>query len=128
MRKRIKINGQAWTYDILDPETYVSNHGEGSVAITDIERLRIDFRGPEATLNTIIHELVHAFKSYLCLDNVNDIKDTDYEEIYATFFAKNGLTLLAVAIKIYVNISQDTNDSFIQAIKNIQKVEKLCKL
>jgi hypothetical protein len=102
MQLRRKINGDRWKIKIVNSEEMSSHREDGehlaalcipSEKIILIEENNID-------LQTITHELVHAHFSYLYLDDTNNIKLDDFEEIMCTFFASKGDEIIAKGKKL----------------------------
>lgn len=104
--KKIKIWGESWSYEKLSPAKYDQVYGNDSQAITDIINKTIHFRSTSIDMATIIHELLHAYKSYLCLDSTNEISGDDWEEIYAELFAKYGTKILDNAKVLHKSLNR----------------------
>lgn len=98
--RRIKINEDYWNYRVLSTEKYTELYGPDSAAITDMETKTIDIAENGLNLDTIIHEIFHAYKNYLCIDSAEMTNDA-IEEIYASFFAKNSFKILEKASIMY---------------------------
>lgn len=97
MRKiEFAILGKPWTIRLLKKKKYKNKYGSDSVAITYVNKRRIDL-GPEGRdLETIIHELVHSYLAELCTHSAELDADA-LEEIFAELMAKRGRELLTLA-------------------------------
>ena len=105
---KIEILGKPWLLRVLKKKKYKNKHGADSVAITHINKRRIDL-GPDGTdLETIIHELVHAYLTEMCTKS-SDLEDDQLEEIFAELMAKRGREMLDLADSIYKAVSQSTS-------------------
>ncbi len=97
----LSINGEKWKCHILTNDEYKFKHGENtSKAVCDDDENEIDFTEGSADLKTAIHELTHAYQSYLCLEDTNTIGLDDFFEIQATFNQKYLLNILESALII----------------------------
>lgn len=61
---------------------------------------RIVIHEKGCSLDTIKHELVHAYTSEMCISSCDDITQDDYEEFFAELFAKYGEDMLLCSKKI----------------------------
>jgi hypothetical protein len=99
-----KVLNKKWKIRILEKKKYTKRYGEDSVAITLAYR-RLIYLHPEGLdLETIVHELVHAFMSELCIKSTNEITPDDLEEIFAELMAKRGKELLQLADELFFKI------------------------
>ncbi len=91
MQVRTKINGEKWLIKILTLKEMAKvaddKHTSGLCAAYDKV---IYIREDSVDYNTVAHELVHGYFSYLCLSSTNDISLGDAEEIFAEFHAAKG--------------------------------------
>lgn len=111
-RKSIKIAfsilGKRWTLRILTKRGFKRRY-KNALAVTLGHKRRIDL-GPSGTdLETIIHELVHAYSCELCLSSTNCVAIEDFEEIFAEFVAKRGQELLDKATSLHTPVQNVTN-------------------
>lgn len=107
----IIINGDKWIWNVLNIEDYETKHSnEGpSTAICDETHKEIDFREDNFNMDVILHEVTHAYQSYLCLENTNKVDPDDYCEIHATFMEKYGLKVVASSLHIYSKYLEKKN-------------------
>ena len=85
----LQIQEDTWTLRLWRGRAYERLHGEDSGAITDVIDKTIDFNNDETTLETVGHELFHAYFKYLHLDSVVEPKISDVEEIVASWIGSN---------------------------------------
>lgn len=97
---KFKIMGKTWTMRLLKRKSYVKKNGTGSVGITHLHKRRIDLRPKGMDLETIVHELVHAYLSEMCTGS-SDLDASQLEEIFSELMAKRGRELLDLADKLY---------------------------
>lgn len=99
------IVGHPWKIFLHRPKKYRELHGGDSVAITDTDKREIHFRTDELTLETIRHELVHA---YVVLFNFVelDLDDDQTEEFFAELFGKHGEVMAHQAVEIFEMLSK----------------------
>lgn len=97
------ILGKKWQVRVLKRKKYMKKNGRDSVAITDIDKRRIDISPYGMNLETVVHELLHAYLGEMCTRSA-DFDDDALEEIFAEFMAKRGRELLDVADTIYDKI------------------------
>jgi hypothetical protein len=93
------INGDRWKLQVV---TGYQGQEDWSAFTAPKER-RILFLREELDLPTVIHELFHAYHSYLHLKS-SDIGHKDHEEIMAEFFGDRGEELLKHARSIWRKI------------------------
>lgn len=106
MRKiPFEILGKKWTLRTLKRRKYMSKNGADSVAITECYKRRIDLSPFGQDLETIIHELVHAYLWELCSGTAELTTDAQ-EEIFCELMAKRGQELLTLAGELFQIISE----------------------
>lgn len=99
---KTKINGATWTIESattrqMKKERHDGEH-LGGLCIPDQKRILIaedciDYK-------TVAHELYHAYWSTLYLDDTNEIKLLDIEEIAAAMFADKGEEIVRKAKRV----------------------------
>ncbi len=94
-----KVLTKAWRLRILDKKTYAKKHGTDSLAITHVQKRRIDLSPKGLDKDTIIHELVHAYLAELCVHSC-DLDDDNLEEIFAELMSRRGAELLRLADRL----------------------------
>ena len=107
MRKiKFDILGKKWTLRLLKKKKYRAKNGSDSVAITDVNKRRI-YLGPRGRdLETITHELFHAYLGECCTHSA-DLDEDSFEEIAAELVAKRGRELLTLAEELHRKIRYD---------------------
>lgn len=84
-----QIGEDMWKCSLWKMKTYIKLYGDDSDAITDIELREINFYKEQLNLETAIHEIVHAYATLLHLESTVEMSKDDYEEVWASFLAKN---------------------------------------
>lgn len=77
---------------------------------------RIDLHQLGASLETINHELTHAFTHELCITSCSELSKDDVEEFYAELISKYGRQLLDLGDAIMAQIIEMTGEQFAEAI------------
>lgn len=95
-----KLLDKDWKVRLLKRKKYTKKNGKDSLAITYMYKRRIDIQIGGLDVETIIHELVHAYMHELCLGST-DINVSDLEEVYCELMSKRGLELLTLADELY---------------------------
>ena len=117
----ININGDLWTYSTLTTEEFkVINEGVDVEGLTQLNKRRIYIHADNLKQNVIIHELIHVYKSYLCLDST-DLTADQLEEIYCEFFSRNWHKIIITGAKIFKNL-KDYSDSIKQINADAEKI------
>lgn len=102
MRKlKFQILGKPWTLRLLKKRKYKQKNGSDSVAVTDVNKRRIDLGPKGRDLETITHELFHAFLGECCTHSA-DLDEDSFEEICAELVAKRGQELLNLASELHM--------------------------
>lgn len=95
-RIQFEILGKPWELRLLKKKKYLKSNGSDSVAITDVNKRRIDIGPNGRDKETIIHELVHAYLGEMCTHSA-DLDSDSSEEIFCELMAKRGDELLRLA-------------------------------
>lgn len=95
----ITILNKSWTIRLISKKRFKRKHGDFH-AITATHKRYIDLKPKHADLETIIHELFHAYYYELCLDSTTKLTLADQEEIFAELMAHYGRDLLDLAERI----------------------------
>lgn len=98
-RFTFKVLSKNWTIRLLDKTRYAKKHGTDSLAITHVQKRRIDLSPKGRDLDTITHELVHAYLSELCVHSC-DLDDENLEEIFAELLSRRGQEMLNLAKRL----------------------------
>lgn len=100
-----KVLTKPWRIRLLDKERYAKKHGTDSLAITHVQKRRIDLSPRGHDRDTIIHELVHAYLAELCVHSC-DLDDDNLEEIFAELLSRRGLEMLRLADRLKTAVSK----------------------
>lgn len=106
------ILGKVWTMRILKRKKYNRKNGLDSVAITHINKRRIDLGPGGDDLETIIHELVHAYLTEICTKSAL-LDDEQLEEIFAELMSKRGREMLDLADDLFAKVKDLTVDKIV---------------
>lgn len=105
---KFRVMGKKWSLKVPPSKRYKKKHGTDSVAMTMCYKRQIDLHPKGTDLETIVHELVHAYAGEMCLKSTNKIKKYDWEEIYAEMLAKRGREILSLAGRLHKAIQRLT--------------------
>lgn len=100
---KFEILSKQWTLRVLKKKRYKRTNGIHSVAVTDTTKRRIDIGPSGMDLETVTHELVHAYLTEICTKSA-DLENDQMEEICAELFSKRGRELLDIADRLYSEI------------------------
>jgi hypothetical protein len=101
---RFEVLGKPWTLRLMKRRKYKDKNGKDSVAVTKAYKRQIDLSPFGRDLETIVHELVHAYLHELCIGSTNEITADDLEEVFAELMAKRGRELLDLADQLHARI------------------------
>lgn len=107
MKIKFRVLGKRWKLVIPKSRKYTRKHGKDSVAVTLAWKRQITLHPQGTDLETIVHELVHAYAGEMCLRSTNKIKKGDWEEVYAEMLAKRGREILNLADKLFEAIHKN---------------------
>jgi len=94
---KFKVIGKTWTLRCLDEKQYNKKEiRANSVAITYVHKRRIDLSPLGTDKESIIHELVHAYLSEMCIYS-SELDADAMEEFFAELMAKRGQEILDLA-------------------------------
>lgn len=97
---KFEIANYKWKIWFLTPAEYAGACGKDSVAETDIDARAIRFNIEDCTIETIRHELVHAYVVMFNFVEL-DLDDCQVEEFFAELFGKYGEVICKQAKKLY---------------------------
>lgn len=107
---KYELVGHEWKMFMCTPKKYAEMHGGGSVAITDIDKREIYFRSDAFTLETVRHELVHAYVIMFNFVEL-DLCEEQTEEFFAELFGKHGEVMVHQATEIFEALSKKIRKS-----------------
>ena len=122
MKIRFEVLGKKWKLRILSSSRYNRKHGLDSLAITVMYKRRIDVHALGVDLETLIHELVHAYLYEMCFKSTNDVSVEDLEEVFAELMAKRGREILDLGDKLLTSLKNNYNEKIIK--KGLDKAKK----
>ena len=91
------ILGKRWTLRLLRRRKYVKKNGDDSHAVTKTWKRTIDLGPTGYDVETIRHELVHAFLAEMGYESVGELTAAQVEELCCELFARRGAEILALA-------------------------------
>lgn len=97
---QFEIMGKSWVLRLPKRRRYTASNGSDSVAVTKGNKRVIDLGPHGRDLETIVHELVHAYLAEMCLHSA-DIDPIALEEIVADMVSKRGRELLDLGDKLF---------------------------
>lgn len=97
LKIKFDILGKQWTLRVLKKKHYRQKNGDSSCAVTKGWKRTIDLGPLGFDVETIRHELVHAFLSEMGYDSVEDMTAAQMEELCAELFGKRGPDIIALA-------------------------------
>jgi len=102
----IKIKGDTWKCSVYDDEEFLHKFGDGMAAFCQVDSKQIIFNEDDLTLQTVIHEVAHAYISYLHLIDSAELKVDQIEEIYCEMFAHDGPDILKISKRLFKSLKQ----------------------
>lgn len=85
------INGDVWKIGFYTSKAFDKKHADATDAlgIMDDEKMLVDFKIEHFKRHIALHEITHAYESYLCLGDVDNVTPDQLSELMAKFFEKN---------------------------------------
>ena len=113
MQIRVRINGDFWKFKIVTAK-FMAKQKESADAFAALcvpsERtIYVDEDCIE--YDTILHELFHAYFSYLYLDDTTTLTLTDMEEILAVFFCSKAPEIIKKAKTVIKKLTELQEDN-----------------
>jgi hypothetical protein len=106
-KTKVKIHfqvlGKDWKLNVLSKHKYFKRNGKNSLACTWSDRV-IDLSPRGVDIETIRHELVHAYQKEMCISSMDEISNADMEEWVAELMGRRGPELIALADEIHAKI------------------------
>ncbi len=101
-KKRFKVNEDYWTIKVVTSKQMAKEREDGKdiagLYIADTKTILIEKDHVEQQV--VLHELVHAYWSCLCLSDTSNLNIDDMEEICAEFIASKGEIMVKKAKKL----------------------------
>lgn len=101
------ILGKPWTIRLLKKRKYTQKNGADSVAVTKGWKRTIDLGPDGLDLETIVHELGHAYRVEMCTGS-SDMSPDDIEEFFCELLAKRGKEILELADALEATVKRLT--------------------
>jgi hypothetical protein len=102
----IRINKQPWVVNLYTKSNF-DRKWRGCEAITEYEHktpdLAISFRGPRVSLDTVLHEVLHAFLSY---KDYSKLTPHTIEERFCELIGKKHKVIGNIALKIHSKLKR----------------------
>lgn len=98
---KFEVLGKTWVLRLMKRKKYARKNGTDSLAITYRQKRRIDLSPFGRDLETITHELTHAYLQELCLGSADPDAEA-LEEIFCEMMAKHGSKLLEQASDLHL--------------------------
>lgn len=119
-KKHIQIRGEKWQIEIIQDEIFFEKHGEGCAGITLLDKKKIQIPERDLSFVTILHEVFHAYASYLHLGSA-DIQGHQSEEIFAELFSSYGVQMIDIAKKIMLDLSKKLKLQLQPLVQNLSE-------
>lgn len=100
-----EVLGKSWTLRLMKRGKYMKKNGKDSVAMTTFNKRRIDLSPYGRDLETIVHELTHAFLHEMCQPDPHSVTVDELEETYCEMMAKRGREIIELADSLYAQAS-----------------------
>ena len=98
-----KILNKRWVIRLMKKKKFNDKNGADNCAITKVHKRRIDLSPSGRDLETITHELCHAYKGEMCIHS--SALDADaVEEFFCELVAKRGQEIIDLAIKLHKEV------------------------
>lgn len=125
--KRVNIRGERWTVRVLPNQEFFSRYGESCAGITLIDQKLIDIPERDASFVTVLHEVFHAYASYLHLASA-DIEAHQAEEIFAELFSAYGVQMINMASALTEAIGKKLKLEDSQLLANLSEDQRVSVL
>lgn len=103
---KFKILGRTWKLKLLTKKAFEKRNGADCFAVTWSNRV-IELSSKGQDIETIRHELVHAYQKEMCLGSTNEVTPADMEEWIAELIGRRGPELLRLADVLHVRIIEE---------------------
>lgn len=105
IKMKIKVGDTNWEVILQYKTQFEEQHGQDCVALTDKTSKEMFFCKDNVTLDTIIHELFHAYME-LTLTSSAGLSGPQVEEVAAELVSKYGFILLKQAKQLYNQLTR----------------------
>lgn len=97
---KVKVLTSEWTVGIYGQRAYARRNGADSRAVCIMEEKRLEFDFKATQLQTIIHELVHAYAVEMAFVELQ-LDDDQLEEAYCELLSRHYQEIISTANVIY---------------------------
>lgn len=97
---KVKINGDSWQVHLLPGEVFKECLGANNAAATVPDKKSFFFRDDLIEKSTVVHEVMHAYFSYLYLGSTK-ARVSDVEEIVCDMVGNKIAAIAAISNKVY---------------------------
>jgi hypothetical protein len=101
----IKIRGQDWKVRLVTSEKFAKTVDDKAAAVTIMARKEIVFNNEDLDLNTVIHELVHAYYHAGCTLSA-DLTPDQTEELMCELFGEFGAEIIRVSRRLLKHLKE----------------------
>ena len=100
------ILNKEWRLKLLKNKKHKKKNGKDNVGVTKYWKREISIPVAGADLETIVHELNHAYRAEMCMGSTSEITVDDMEEICCELMAKRGRELLDLADELFEQVAK----------------------
>lgn len=101
---KFKLLGKTWRIRLLSKKRFDKIHGVNEAFAATWSNRVMDLGPSGRDIETIRHELVHAYQKEMCMTSVEEMTNKDMEEWIAELVGRRGPELLQLADQIYTMI------------------------
>lgn len=106
-RTFVQIKDETWQCYLWSNSSYKKVHGNDSGAVALVDKKELHFREDEFSIDSVGHELVHAYWTTLHLESTISLKIDDMEEIVASFIGGNFINFYQNTLHVYNELKGD---------------------
>lgn len=115
IKLKFLVMNKEWTLRLLKKKQFKKKNGSGLGATKGWKRV-IDLHPGGFDLETINHELAHAYRAEMCVDSMTDQTPADVEEFYAELISKRGRELLDLGDDLFKRVKALTQPKLTEDI------------
>lgn len=105
----MRIQSDHWKIEFFEEDAFVRRFGEGIAGLCNTAQRKIYFHDGEFTKPVIIHELAHAYYSYLCLESTT-LTNSQLEEVWCDLIARFGPTIIRQSNQIFKEYKNEVSE------------------
>jgi hypothetical protein len=103
-KTKVTIVGREWTVNVWASKTYLKRIAKDTWAEVEPQRSHIDIDRKALCMDTILHELCHAYAHERSIVALQLKTRTQFEEFFCEILAKHGQEMLDNAAKILTDL------------------------